>query len=188
MDKSEIRKKYILKRANLSDQERSALDKSIQKKVFDFLQERPQLQGIHLFLPIARQHEIDTLPILQSLWEKERMVFTSKVKRGSLEMDVLTIPRGVKMIPDHWGIPIPETFDVVGLEAIDLVFVPLLAYDSEGGRIGFGKGYYDVFLAKLRPNVLKVGLSFFPPEERLPKESHDISLDYCICPEKVFTF
>ncbi|WP_297337493.1 5-formyltetrahydrofolate cyclo-ligase [Algoriphagus sp.] len=188
MDKTEVRKKYTLQRAMLSGQDRAARNKRIQEKVFDFLNKRPDVSGIHIFLPIERQVEVDTLPILQFLWDKGLMLFTSKVKRGSLEMEVLTIPRGVKLIPDHWGIPIPETFDVVGIEAIDLVFVPLLAYDLEGGRIGFGKGYYDVFLAKLSPKVLKIGLSFFPPEDRLPKESHDISLDYCISPEKVFTF
>lgn len=188
MDKSEIRKKYILRRAGLSDQERAKLNRGIQEKVYDFLRKRPEIRGVHIFLPIERQNEINTIPILNFLWENNRKVFTSKVNRESLMMDILSIPRGVKLIPDHWGIPIPESFDKVGNEEIDLVFVPLLAYDLEGGRIGFGKGFYDVFLAHLESKVLKVGLSFFPPEVRLPKESHDISLDYCISPEKIFTF
>lgn len=188
MNKSEVRKKYILKRAILSERERAVLNHGIQEKACDFLRKRPDIRGVHIFLPIERQNEINTVPILHYLWENDRKAFTSRVNRDSLMMDILTIPRGVKLIPDHWGIPIPESFDRVGNEEIDLVFVPLLAYDLEGGRIGFGKGYYDVFLAHLEPRVVKVGLSFFSPEVHLPKESHDISLDYCISPEKVFTF
>ena len=188
MEKVEFRQKYLRKRENLNPEQRLAFNDAIQKRAIEFLEKRPQLGGIHLFLPIDRQNEVNTLPILTYLWQNDRMVFTSKVIRGSLRMETLTIPRGVKLIPDHWGIPIPESFDLVTTEAIDIVFVPLLAFDEQGGRIGFGKGYYDVFLASLAETVLKVGLSFFEPEPRLPKESHDIPLDYCITPEKIFTF
>ena len=71
---------------------------------------------------------------------------------------------------------------------IQVVFVPLLAYDKSGHRLGFGKGFYDRFLASLEQPVLKLGLSFFAPEEVITVESHDIPLDFCITPEQILKF
>ena len=77
---------------------------------------------------------------------------------------------------------------MVSPSKIEVVFVPLLAYDKSGNRVGFGKGFYDSYLSKLKPEVIKIGLSFYPPEETIQPQTHDVPLDYCITPEKVFTF
>jgi 5-formyltetrahydrofolate cyclo-ligase len=71
---------------------------------------------------------------------------------------------------------------------VQVVLVPLLAYDGKGNRLGFGKGHYDTFLGSLPHSVIKIGLSFFPPEDTLPVEPHDIPLNYCITPEQVWAF
>ena len=49
-----------------------------------------------------------------------------------------------------------------------MVFVPLLAFDKAGNRVGYGKGFYDLFLSECRQDVIKVGLSFFEAEEEIP--------------------
>ena len=70
-----------------------------------------------------------------------------------------------------------------------MVFVPLLAFDIKGNRVGYGKGFYDNFLAKCKPETLKIGLSFFEPEneirEILPK---DIRLNCCVTPTRICFF
>ena len=66
--------------------------------------------------------------------------------------------------------------------------MPLLTYDLQGNRIGYGKGYYDRFLAQCDSECCFIGLSFFPPEERIPTEKTDIKLQYCITPEKIYSF
>ena len=72
---------------------------------------------------------------------------------------------------------------------IDVVFVPLLAYDKKGNRVGYGKGFYDKFLAECNPNTIKIGLSFFEPEELiLDVNPTDIQLNYCVTPNRVLNF
>jgi len=70
----------------------------------------------------------------------------------------------------------------------DLVILPLLAYDYQGNRVGYGKGYYDRFLAQI-PNIPKIGLSFFKPVEQISDiQIWDVTLDYCITPETIYSF
>lgn len=72
---------------------------------------------------------------------------------------------------------------------IDVVFVPLLAFDKTGHRVGYGKGFYDDFLAKCRPQTIKIGLSFFDAEDHIEDiYQGDIPLDYCITPNKIYKF
>ena len=90
---------------------------------------------------------------------------------------------------NQWGIPEPIDGIPIADEKIDVVFVPLLAYDIFGNRVGYGKGFYDHFLHSCKPEVIKIGLSFFEPEQQIDGIfSGDIALDYCITPKKVYDF
>src|SRR5690606_41251409 len=72
---------------------------------------------------------------------------------------------------------------------IDVVFIPLLDYDQIGNRIGYGKGFYDSFLEKCRKDVLKIGVSFYPPEAEIEDiRPEDIPLDMTITPDEIFDF
>jgi 5-formyltetrahydrofolate cyclo-ligase len=87
-----------------------------------------------------------------------------------------------------FGIPEPQQGIEVLAHSIDVVFVPLLAFDKKGHRIGYGKGFYDRFLKQCAPEAQFVGLSFFAPENKIPSASHDIALDYCVTPTNIYTF
>jgi 5-formyltetrahydrofolate cyclo-ligase len=77
----------------------------------------------------------------------------------------------------------------VPISKIDVVFVPLLAFDTKGNRAGYGKGFYDNFLSKCKPEVIKVGLSFFEPEDLIADCDHnDVRLDFCVTPLKIYGF
>jgi 5-formyltetrahydrofolate cyclo-ligase len=68
-----------------------------------------------------------------------------------------------------------------------MVLVPLLAFDRQGFRVGYGKGFYDRFLQNL--STLKIGLSFFDADEDIDDvHAYDIQLDQCITPNKIVTF
>ena len=73
---------------------------------------------------------------------------------------------------------------------IDVVFVPLLAFDKLGHRVGYGKGFYDKFLNDdCRKDVIKIGLSLFKPVDKISDiQKHDIVMDYCVTPDKVYIF
>ena len=70
-----------------------------------------------------------------------------------------------------------------------MVFVPLLAYDKNGNRVGYGKGFYDNLLTKCREDVVKIGLSFFEPEDSISDVSAaDVRLDFCVTPFGISSF
>ena len=70
-----------------------------------------------------------------------------------------------------------------------MVFVPLLAFDEKGNRVGYGKGFYDKFLANCKPETIKIGLSFFEAEDKIKEISeNDMQLNYCVTPNKIYSF
>ena len=91
--------------------------------------------------------------------------------------------------PNAWNIPEPVGGIQIQPEQIDVIFVPLLAYDVKGNRVGYGKGFYDQFLSQCRPNSIKIGLSFFAPEEQI-EDLHeaDVSLNFCVSPHTISRF
>ena len=74
------------------------------------------------------------------------------------------------------------------LGRIDVIFIPLVAYDLIGNRVGYGKGFYDKFLRNQNNKILRVGLSFFNPEKRIKIDEHDENLDFCVTPNRIFSF
>ncbi len=70
-----------------------------------------------------------------------------------------------------------------------MIFVPLLAIDKKGFRIGYGKGFYDKWLAHCRQDCIKVGFSYFEPIDRIDGlHEFDLPLDICITPHNVYVF
>ena len=94
-----------------------------------------------------------------------------------------------ELAENKWGILEPLAAEPMAETAIDLILVPLLGFDKQGHRIGYGKGFYDRFLHLCRPDVLKVGLSLELPVAKITDvHAGDVLLDYAVTPEKVYTF
>jgi 5-formyltetrahydrofolate cyclo-ligase len=92
------------------------------------------------------------------------------------------------LIENAWGIREPAGDEPIDAAEIDMVLVPLLCFDKRSHRVGYGKGYYDRFLSKCRPDCLKIGLSFFPPVEAILRiGSRDIALDHFVLPDSTYT-
>ena len=189
--KNELRQDYRQLRKQLSGDEVNDLSRKITIQLGSWLEGLEGHEGLthfHLFFPISKFKEVNTFYIQQLLEQQGKTLFTSQVNREEDRLDTLQLPPDAAFFLDEWGIPVPQESVRVTAVKIQVVFVPLLAYDKSGHRLGFGKGFYDRFLASLEQPILKVGLSFFTPEETVPVEPHDIPLDYCITPEQVFKF
>jgi 5-formyltetrahydrofolate cyclo-ligase len=88
-----------------------------------------------------------------------------------------------------YNIPEPVSSQAVHPSEIDLVLLPLLAFDQQGYRVGYGKGFYDRFLQHCRKDCVKVGLSYFDAVPSIEDANEfDVPLDYCITPQKVYVF
>jgi 5-formyltetrahydrofolate cyclo-ligase len=74
-------------------------------------------------------------------------------------------------------------------DQVDLVFVPLLAFDRLGYRVGYGKGYYDRYLRRCRKDVITIGFSYFEPIDTIRDiDQFDVPLKYCITPSRLYEF
>ena len=194
MDKKEARKKSKEARKQLSQEEIEDKSLAIANQLLR-MDTVPSLRLVwdklyyHLFLTIEEQKEINTEYILQILAGKDKEIVISKCEFATLGMTHFLLTDNTKIKKNSYNVPEP----VDGLEVpdakIDVVFVPLLAYDKQGNRVGYGKGFYDNFLSKCKPETIKIGLSFFPPEERIDDVStNDVKLDFCVTPEGIFEF
>ncbi len=187
MLKRELRKKYKNLRAAIAPAQASDLSLALanillQIPIWDFFY-------YHIFLSIEEKSEVDTLPLITLLQGKDKNVVVPKVvDDGSMENYLLTDNTSLKK--SAWGVPEPVDGIEVPENKIDVVFVPLLAFDALGNRVGYGKGFYDGFLHKCRKETVKIGLSFFDAENEPISDIHenDVKLDYCVTPEKVYTF
>ena len=74
-------------------------------------------------------------------------------------------------------------------EQMDVIIIPLLCFDKQGNRVGYGKGFYDRFLQKCSPKALKVGFCLQEPIELVEDlNEFDVKMDVCITPNKVWRF
>ncbi len=88
-----------------------------------------------------------------------------------------------------FGLTQPKAGNIVLPGDLDIIFVPLLAFDEKGNRLGYGKGFYDRYLKNCRPDVQKIGFSWFDAEKLLPSiDAHDVPLNYCVTPNRLYVF
>lgn len=186
--KQELRSAYRQLRKKLTAGEVEDKSKEIREMFQSWLTQNEGLDHFHLFFPIDRFNEVNTFHIKDLLEQRGKVIYTAQVVKDSLEMETLKLPKDATFFLDEWGIPVPQESIMVSPSKIQVVFVPLLAYDKKGNRVGFGRGYYDFFLSKLSPDVIKIGLSFFQPEQVIFPEEHDVPLTMCITPENILTF
>lgn len=191
MNKKDLRIKYKNLRQNLTSEERDQQSCAIANQLLQL----PiwNKQYFHVFLSITEHFEVDTEYILHILAGKDKVILISKSNFDSREMTHYLLTDGTKIKKNHYNIPEPvdgpEASGVVPDSKIDVVFVPLLAFDKNGHRVGYGKGFYDQFLSKCKPEVIKIGLSFFEAEDEiLDVFESDVKLDLCVTPLNVYQF
>lgn len=186
MLKQEIRLNFTALRSNLSTEE----IRDISRSISELSRSIPiwKFHCYHIFLPIDNKNEINTQSIIDYLWSTDKDIIVPKVKNDEL-LDNYKLEKDTELKLNKWGIPEPKTGIIISEEMIDVVFVPLLAFDQQGHRVGYGKGYYDRFLSTCRQDTLKIGLSHFDPIAEIADVGpDDIQLDYCITPSQVYEF
>ena len=187
MTKAELRNTYKLRRKQLSEAQIETLSLNIANQllslpIWDYA-------FYHLFLSIEELNEVNTDYILNILSGKDKHIVISKSDFTTLEMSHYLLTDSTTIKKNEWNIPEPIDGIEIKTSQIEIVFVPLLAFDTSGHRIGYGKGFYDRFLSQCKPETIKIGLSFFTSEEEISDSNEDdIKLDYCVVPEKVYTF
>lgn len=187
MKKAELRKKYKSKRKELSFDELAELSENILKQIKRF-----DISGktISLFLTIEHQREINTFPILDYLIDSCAKVGlpVSDFETNSL-VHRLFDKEYSEIKLNAYQIPEPINGDIIHPKDFDIVFIPLLAIDINGNRVGYGKGFYDRFLSECSHDCQFIGLHLFDIEENIEDVStNDITLHAVITPSKLVRF
>ncbi len=189
MTKADLRTIYKQKRNLISPTERSKLSDLL---LINFQKlDLPYIQCVHSYLAMYDKTEIDTHQILGYLEFSNPglQIIVPKINIETGQMEHYIYNDDTELSMNDFGIAEPVNGEKVAVNSIDVVLTPLIAFDKNGYRVGYGKGFYDKFLHQCRDDVIKIGLSFFDAEETIDDLSQfDIPLDYCVTPQTVYRF
>ncbi len=190
MTKKELRRLYRDKRTALSEKERLQMDDLL---LIQFQQvEIPfEVNLLLSYWPLQQHTEVNThlmtdylqfrMPGLQLAYPVANFTDHS--------MKVMVINDDTDFRINEYGIAEPVNGTEVAPRAIGMVFVPLLAFDARGYRVGYGKGFYDRLLARCSNDIIKVGFSFFEPVPAIADiDAFDVPLSIGITPNKIYEF
>jgi len=131
---------------------------------------------IHIFL--SKADEPETSQIIELAWKSGKQIGVPCVLPDTLELFHSQLNSFEDLCPGALGVlePSPEQRTALNPESYDLVIVPGVAFDRQGGRLGYGKGYYDRFLDQ--SHAFRLALAFdFQLLETVPTEIHDVPMD-----------
>lgn len=188
MQKSELRRHMLQRRRTLPVEEVQRRSEQIAEQFFSRFALKAG-QTVHVFLPILKNNEVNTWLIINRLRQQHPEVRVA-VPVTDVAQNILThhhLTDEAVLIENKWGIPEPQNAHSIHAPEVDIVLIPLLAFDEDGHRVGYGKGFYDRFLADCRPDVLKVGLSLEPPVKRIADPNpFDVPLDAVVMPKTIW--
>ena len=186
MEKAALRKKYKELRLRLHQDEMDSRSMAIANNLLQL----PiwEATNYHIFLPIEGKKEVNTEFILHILQGRDKSIIIPKVHFKTFEMEHYLLQENTELHISAYGIPEPISGIKITPDQIDVVFVPLLAFDTLGNRVGYGKGFYDRFLVQCAAKTIFVGLSCFAAEEIIAHSADDIPLHYCVNPSQVYAF
>lgn len=192
MTKFELRQEYLNRRKLLTSAELDFANDIIAENATNFLINN-SISTLHTFLPQRNSNEIDTWKIItniRKLASNVRLV-APYIIPGTKEMQHIVLESETPLTENKWSIPepYPAPDQMIGPEALDAILIPLLAFDINGFRVGYGGGYYDRFLSKCRPDAMKIGLSMFDPVGAINGlDPYDVPMNVCITPYNIYKF
>jgi 5-formyltetrahydrofolate cyclo-ligase len=190
MKKQALRKIYSQKRLEVSEPEYLQMNHRLCEIFFSTI-DLSFIHVIHVFLPIEKNREPNTWLIIDRIRREFPHVRLSipKVNQEDGTLDNYFFEGLHQLTPNAWGIPEPRQGIPTPSDKIDMVLIPLLAFDLQGQRVGYGRGFYDKLLAGCKADCKKIGLSFFPPVDNIDDvQPHDIPLHQVITPAGVVNF
>jgi 5-formyltetrahydrofolate cyclo-ligase len=188
LKKNIVRKIYLKKRQELSSSELEEYSSRLIQNTIELIKKyKPEC--IHCFLPIHSKSEINTTPIIKYCWKNNINVVipVSNFKDGTLKNAEFWPHTKTKQTNNNITEPIDPIWKKNDI--INIVITPLLAFDSKGYRVGYGKGFYDRFFASLHKDVKRIGISIFKPCKGIEDlTEQDIPLTHCVTPNKTYSF
>jgi 5-formyltetrahydrofolate cyclo-ligase len=179
--KAELRERIRSLREGLSPEDRSRRSGAVAEALFG-LPEVRDAATVALFSSFGS--EIDTAPIIERAHAEGRRVLLPYLDEGVME--VSEHRPGDDLVPSSYGPAEPSRRDPVDPGEVDAAVIPGLAFDRRGRRLGYGAGFYDRWLRRLRPNASRIGIGFsFQIVDRVPAGGSDERVDVVVTDEGV---
>jgi 5-formyltetrahydrofolate cyclo-ligase len=188
MNKDKLRKQFLSKRKNLSRNSLQEKSQAISQQFFKHF-DLGNIKKLHIFLPILRQNEINTWLIIDEIRQNYSHItpIISKSNFQTYSMESYVLDTNTKIVENSWGIPEPTNAIKCPDDTIDMILMPLLCFDKQGFRVGYGKGFYDRFLQKCRKDIIKIGLSLFDSVDKIDDvNENDVRMDFCVKSDAVW--
>lgn len=186
---SDLRIKILREREKLTSPEREEKSKVITER---FLQMVEKIGGTTIFLYVSFKSEVNTHDLIQILLDAGKIVAVPVVSVRDRKMKAIRlVDPQTDLISGYCGIQEPRQEIIptrcVDHRSIDIVVLPGSVFDEQGGRLGYGGGYYDRFLAQeVSSSAARIALSYdFQVKKKIPQESHDEPVDYIITEKRV---
>ena len=162
-------------RSQLAPAQRDKLSGQIYKNFVSYIKLH-DIRSIHVY--ISYNNEPDTYKIIEYLLANGYEVYVPYIRGETMHTSRL---RQLDFVDGKYGIPEPKIIDAAhNGKQYDLILVPTLAYDPLNNRLGYGKGFYDRFLAS-QTKAIKIGLCYSMNKvNNLPSEPHDIPINFVL--------
>ena len=179
--KSILRKKYF----NLRKKKYFEIDKEFFFPLLSFIKSNFKKENLKLALYYPTSFEVNVLKLLENQYMNNKNILLPVIEKKN-RMNFFSWKKNHVLLVNKFGILEPQK---TKFKIPNLILLPILAFDGNKYRLGYGKGYYDRFLNKYLKkisNILTVGVAFsFQKHHKLPVNNNDVKLDY-ILTEKGF--
>ena len=187
-DKKALRKEILTKRSILDAVEKEEKDRKILDRFYDSNYYR---EAKNIFIYISYDSEINTKGIINKALMDNKKIYVPRTEFKTRLMDAVEITSLDNLIESEYGILEPSVEEPhIDPNEIDLIVVPGVAFDRNGGRMGYGAGFYDRYFKKISKDnmkkVIKLALAYdFQILEKIPMNEQDVPVNYIIT-EKEF--
>ena len=187
MQKNELRNILKSERNNLSKTEIENISQAVIKHLLRGFKWQGTL--VNIFLPIQKNKELNLYPLIEKIALLKGRVTVNRANFATKEMTPIHYQSDLQIKKNEYGIPEPVNGVEIEINEIDVVIVPMLGFNANGHRLGYGGGFYDRFLSQTKAACIKIGVCHTAEPITIQNiENTDLSLDFLISPNGIRKF
>ena len=145
-----------------------------------------EAESVLLYLPFRREVDIEELISLG--WYQKKNIYVPRCIPATLALEIIKLEDMNQLQAGHYGLREPNNESIVSdPQVLDLIIIPGSVYDKQGGRLGYGAGYYDRFLLQCRDNAVRMAPCFdIQIVDEVKRGSHDQLMDVLVTEKQIF--
>jgi 5-formyltetrahydrofolate cyclo-ligase len=183
LSKEELRDRARVVRSGLTPDE----FRSFSRAICDSLRRR--LNGERsVMVYVSKPPEVDTMPLIRHFIDQDIRVVVPIIERETRTLRLSRLEDPDNLVASTFSVPEPIGNEIpVRGEELEVIIVPLLAFDRSGHRLGYGAGYYDRFLSSY-PQAKRIGAAFSCQEiVSVPADANDVAMDMIVTEREIIT-